>query len=290
MLSLAPLHEDFGARVTGIDLTKPLSSQQVEALHDAIDTYSVLHFPDQAMTDEAQLALTRSLGEPEPEHVHFGKTGQVAYFGTIGNVVDAETKRDGDHPHSVSQRGNNMWHSDSSFRLVPSYVSILHAYEVPGEGGETEFVSQRAAYARLDPAEQAEIDGLHVLHDYVFSRTKVAPVDPNHAASLPPIEQRLVRRNPANGLKNYYVGSHARSIIGWSGVDSRRLIDRLNEAAARPEDVYSHRFTEGDTLFWDNRCVLHRGAGYDANRWRRYMRQTRVAGHGPTLDEPSVVA
>jgi len=285
MFEYEPLHVDFGARITGVDLASPLSDDEIVELRWAIDQYSVLHFPDQAMSDEAQLALTAQLGEPEEGHVLFGRTGEVQFVGTIGNVVDDETQRDESHPQTLNQKGNNLWHSDSSFRQVPSYVSILHAYEVPGEGGETEFVSQRAAYNRLDDDSKVEIDGLHVLHDYVFSRTKVAPVHDNHAASLPPIEHKLVRTNPNIGAKNFYVGSHARSIIGWSGIESRRLIDKLNEAATIPEAVYSHRFSEGDTIFWDNRCVLHRGAGYDANRWRRYMRQTRVRGAGPTLAE-----
>ena len=285
MLTFEPIHPDFGAKVTGIDLGADLDDEATAALVEAIDTYSLLHFPDQDMSDEAQLALTQGLGEPEPNHVVFGRTGEVVFFGTIGNVVDAETKRDESDPLTRNQKGNNLWHSDSSFRLVPSYVSILHAYEVPGEGGETEYASQRAAYARLDPARQAEIDELQVLHDYVFSRTQVAPVNSNHAASLPPIPQRLVRTNSGNGAKNYYVGSHARSIVGWSGIESRRLIDELNAGATRTEDVYSHHWSPGDTVIYDNRCMLHRGAGYDADRWRRYMRQTRVTGLGPTLDE-----
>ena len=287
-MDFEPLHDEFGARVDRFDLTSPLTATQVAELHAAIDEYSVLWFPGQDMRDDAQLALTEALGEPEEGHVAFGTTGTVSYVGTIGNVIDAETKRGSDDPHTRSQNGNNLWHSDSSFRRVPSYVSILHAYEVPDEGGETEFVSQRAAWERLSTERQAEIDDLRVLHDYVFSRTKVAPVHDNHAASLPPIEQRLVRTNPNNGRKNYYVGSHARSIMDadgtpWSGIDSRALIDALNEEATGPEHRYSHRFARGDTLIWDNRCVLHRGAGYDADRYRRLMRQTRVRGAGPTL-------
>ena len=284
-MEIEPLHGDFGARVLEVDLTGPLSAEFIAGLHAAIDEHSVLLFGDQSMDDEAHLALTKALGHPEESHVAFGRTGDIVHIGTIGNVVDAETKRGDDDPHTRSQKGNNLWHSDSSFRLVPSYVSILHAYEVPDEGGETQFVSQRAAYDRLGPDRQAEIDDLHVLHDYVFSRTKVAPVDDNHAASLPPIEQRLVRTNPTNGRRNYYVGSHARSIIGWSGIESRRLIDELNDRATRPEYRWTSRWRPGDTVIWDNRCVLHRGLGYDADRYRRFMRQSRVRGAGPTLDE-----
>ena len=284
-MEFEPLHEDFGARVSGVDLTSPLSSQLLEGLHKAIDEHSVLLFPEQDMSDEAQMRLTQALGEPEENHVTFGRTGEIVHLGTVGNVIDDDTKRDESDPHTRSMKGNNLWHSDSSFRLVPSYVSILHAYEVPAQGGATEFVSQRSAYSRLDSQTQNQINELHVLHDYVFSRTKTAPVHDNHAASLPPIEQKLVRTNPRHGRRYYYVGSHARSIIGWSGIDSRKLIDELNDLATRPEHRWSQQWSPGDTLFWDNRCILHRGTGYDADLYRRNMRQTRVRGAGPTLEE-----
>ena len=151
MLTFEPIHPDFGATVSGIDLSQPLDAAAVAELHGAVDTYSLLHFVDQQMSDDAQLALTRSLGEPEPNHVVFGKTGKVEYFGTIGNVINSDAKRDESHPLTQNQKGNNLWHSDSSFRLVPSYVSILCAYEVPGEGGETLYASQRAGVRPAEP-------------------------------------------------------------------------------------------------------------------------------------------
>lgn len=284
-LSLQPLHAAFGACVTGVDLSTNLDDAVIEEIREAIDQYSLLCFPGQPMTDAAHLAFTRRLGEPEPEHVVFGKAGEVKYFGTVGNVIDGETHQGNSDLGTKYQRGNEMWHSDSSFRKIPSFVSITHAYEVPGEGGETLFASMRLAYRQLSKELQNAIDPLHVLHDYVYSRSQVAPVDHNHAASLPPIENKLVRTNPRNGYKNYYVGSHARSIVGWSGIDSRILIDDLNERATRKDDIYSHFWSVGDTVIWDNRCLLHRGNGYDADRWRRLMRQTRVAGLSPTLSE-----
>ncbi len=277
-LGIEPLHDDFGARVTGTALTGHMPDGDLAAIRDAIDTYSFLCFPGQDMTDEKQLAFTRLLGEAEAEHVTLGKTGKVTYFGTVGNVEDDGSKRDNAHASTRYATGNQLWHSDSSFREVPSFVSILHAYEVPGEGGATAFASMRAAYGQLDGDLRETIAPLGVIHDYVFSRSQVAPVDPNHAASLPPVMHRLVRENPANGLKNYYVGSHARSIPGWSGIDSRRLLDELLERATQPRHIYAHGWQAGDTAIWDNRCMLHRGTGYDASRWRRRMRQTRVTG------------
>lgn len=285
LLTLEPLHDEFGARATGVDLTAGLRQALIDEIAQAMDEFSFLHFPDQQMTDEVHLALTRALGEPEANHILYGATGKIEHIGTVGNVVDAQTKRGNDDPHTRHQQGNNLWHTDSSFRLVPARFSINHAYEVPGEGGVTEFVSTRSAYERLPAALRDTIDPLHVLHDYVFSRSQVAPVDPNHAASLPPIEHRLVRVNPSNGRKNFYVGSHARSIIDWTGIESRELIDQLQAEATREASVYSHHWAVGDTVIWDNRCLLHRGTGYDADRWRRRMRQSRVSGSGPTLAE-----
>ena len=197
-LTKEPLHDDFGIRITGIDLSDAPSEDVMEEIRAAIDEYSFVLFPGQSMDDYSHLAFTRRLGEPEPSHVKLGQEGIIDFFGTIGNVMQDGTALGNSHKRTVFQTGNNMWHSDSSFRKVPSFVSIMSAYEVPDEGGETEFVSSRAAYGRLSGEEQEKIDPLHVIHDYVFSRSKVAldAVTPSHAASLPPIEQKLVRKNP----------------------------------------------------------------------------------------------
>lgn len=286
-LKIEKLHDDFGARITGVDLSGPLDAETVEAIREAVDNHSFLVFPDQGLDDEKQLAFTSLLGEPEPNHVVLGQTGRIDYFGTIGNI-DAEGRQMGnDHRHVKFLTGNNMWHSDSSFREVPSFVSIMSVHEVPDEGGETLYVSARAAYDRLSDAEKAEIDPLVTIHDYVFSRSKVSPdaVTPSHAASLPPVRQRMVRTNPRTGRKNYYVGSHAKTVEGWDEARSRALIDDLMDRATRPEHVITHRWEPGQLVVWDNRCLLHRGVGYDADRYRRLMRQTRVRGACNTLDE-----
>ena len=101
-MEFEPLHEDFGARVSGVDLTSPLSSQLLEGLHKAIDEHSVLLFPEQDMSDEAQMRLTQALGEPEENHVTFGRTGEIVHLGTVGNVIDDDTKRDESAPHTRS--------------------------------------------------------------------------------------------------------------------------------------------------------------------------------------------
>ena len=286
-LTIEQTHADFGAKITGVDLTAPLAENVVEEIRTAIDDYSLVNFPDQHLDDDGHLALTRALGEPEASHVKLGQEGVLEYFGTIGNVLDDNSVLGNDHTRTKFQTGNNMWHTDSSFRKNPSYVSIMSVIEVPDEGGQTEFISGRAAYNRLPDDIKTTIDPLTVIHDYVFSRSKVGPgaVTPSHAASLPPIGQKMVRANPRTGAKNHYVGSHAKAIDGWSDADSRAMIDDLLDRATQPEFVYAQDWRPGELVIWDNRCLLHRGAGYDADKFRRRMRQTRVCGAGPTINE-----
>jgi len=286
-IRLEPLHPELGVRIRGLTLSENLPAATIELIRAAVDEYSVVCFPDQPCSDALQLAVTRMLGEPEPNHVILGREGRIDYFGTIGNVTANGEQLGNAHRQMVFLSGNNMWHSDSSFREVPSRLSLMCVYEVPAEGGRTQFASARSAYSRLSEDTQRDIEPLKVIHDYVFSRSKVAPdaVTPSHAASLPPVEQKLVRRNPRNGRANYYVGSHAREVVGWSMDESRRLLDDLLERATGPEHVYTHDWQPGQLVIWDNRCLVHRGTGFDADRYRRLMRQTRVQGDGSTLIE-----
>ena len=281
--NIEPLHQEFGARITGINMSAPMDTKLLADLRDAIDRHSFLHFPDQTFNDEKQLALTRRIGEPEPSHT---AVDRIEYFGTIGNVQADGTAIGNEHTDTVFLSGNNMWHSDASFKEVPAFVSIMCAYETPSEGGATMFVSTRSAYNRLSDAEKECVDPLVVIHDYVHSRSKVAPdaISPKLAASLPPVRQQLVRYNENADAKNLFIGSHAKTIEGWDDKKARDLLDDLTNRATQDEHIYGHRWQRGDLVIWDNRCLLHRGEGYDADRFRRYMRQTRVSGEGPTLN------
>lgn len=283
-LSIEPLHEDFGAKITGVDMSTPLDDATLASVRDAIDQHSFLLFPDQDFNDDKQLALTRQIGEPEPSHT---AVDRIEYFGTIGNVQADGSAIGNDHKKTVFLTGNNMWHSDASFKEVPAFVSIMCAYETPAEGGATMFVSARGAYQRLTDEEKENTDPLVVIHDYVYSRSKVAPdaVSPELAASLPPVRQRLVRHNKNADAKNLFIGSHAKTIEGWDETEARQLLDDMTDRATAEQHVYSHSWQPGELVIWDNRCLLHRGEGYDADRFRRYMRQTRVRGDGPTLTE-----
>ena len=285
-MNIEPLHPEFGARISGVDLAQPLDQPGFEQIDMALNQYSFLLFPQQEMDDEAQLDLTRRFGQLEEEHVSYYSRGEITYIGRVGNINPDGSK--------VSTRqvkastGNEMWHSDSSFREIPAMYSLLAAYEVPDEAGETEFASARSAYQRLDPATRELIEGRVGIHDYIYSRTKVGEdaVNQGQRTYMHPVRQRLVRQNPVTGERNVFVGSHVKQIEGMPDAEARPLLDRLIAEVTRPESVYRHRWQAGDFVIWDNRCVLHRGCGYDADKYRRRMHQTRVRCHGPSIAEP----
>ncbi len=281
------LHKEFGALVSGVDLTDALSSEDQRGIDDAINRYSVLLFRDQTLTADQQMQFSQHFGALEEEHVSYYSDGKINYIGRIGNIQPDGSKLDNSARKTVSQTANNLWHSDSSFREIPSLYSILVAHEVPDTGGDTEFVSARSAYARLNKNTQSLINHRIAVHDYIYSRTSVGEdaVTVGQRTYMRPVRQRLVRTNPVTGEHNYYVGSHVRSIEGMADSESRPLIDQLITEATRDDSVYRHAWRAGDVVMWDNRCVLHRGCGYDADLYRRLLLQTRVRGTAPSLVE-----
>lgn len=284
-MNLEPIHPEFGARITGLDLSQPLADPDFDQIDLAINRYSLLLFEKQQMTDGAQLDFTRRFGPLEEEHVSYYSRGEVTYIGRVGNIDSAGNRVSA--RRIMASTGNEMWHSDSSFRETPALYSILCAYEVPEEAGETEFASARAAYRRLDRATRERIDDRVGIHDYIYSRTKVGAdaVTPNQRTYIHPVRQRLVRRNPVTGDRNVFVGSHVKQIEGMPEAEARLLIERLINEVTRAESVYRHRWRAGDVMIWDNRCVLHRGCGYDAEKYHRRMHQTRVRGAVPSIAE-----
>lgn len=286
-IEIEPLHPRFGCKVKNLNLLKGMSPSEFSDLERLIEDYSLVLLTDQEMDDDSQVAFTRRFGEPEFNHVIFGNTGRYEYIGRIGNIDKDGSQLPASSKRVVFGTGNEMWHSDASFREVPAFLSLSYAYEVTPYGGEIEFVSTRAAYDELPEVLKKDMEHLIVVHDYVFSRSKVGVdvVSNSLANSLPPVQQKLVRTNPITGDKNYFVGSHARTIVGWDDVKSRSLLDDLLRRAVKLENRYKHTWRARDFLIWDNRCLLHRGESYDADKHRRRMHQTRVRGVGSTLDE-----
>ncbi len=289
-MKITPIHSCFGARVEGVDLAD-LDAATFRRVADAFDEYSLLVFHDQRLTDEQQMAFSRRFGPLEetiratlrenrlhPNLVDLSNTDPER----AGALMDWNDRR------MVYQSGNQLWHTDSSFKPVPAHSSALSGREVPPAGGETEFVSMRHAYATFPEETKRRLEGKVAVHSILYSRSTIAKglFDPKDEKDLPPVRQALVRVNPANGRRAIYIGSHAWYVEGLPYDESRRLLDALLAHTTRPECVYEHRWRRWDLVMWDNRCMLHRGRPWDAARHARVMRRTTVAGAGPTAEPP----
>lgn len=285
-LSIRRLRDDFGAEISGVDLTRPIDEAVFAAIRDAFDEYSVLVFPGQKFDDESQIAFSRRFGPLET--TISTNSGGGTHIADISNV-DPKTNEiiPVDGWLSKYNSGNEMWHTDSSFKPVPALASLLSGREVPPVGAETEFASMRIAYDDLSAAEQDRLEGLVAVHDFSYSRGLVDPklMDEKQSAAVPPVRQAVIRTNPANGRKAFYSGSHAREIVGWPVEEGRALLKDLVARAVKPERVYTHKWRQFDLVIWDNRCILHRGRPWDKSRHRRVMHRTTVAGDGPTVPD-----
>ncbi|HWP76716.1 MAG TPA: TauD/TfdA family dioxygenase [Methylomirabilota bacterium] len=285
-VTISPTHPAFAAEVSGVDLTRRLDDATFERIAVAFDDYSVLVFRGQALSDEQQMAFSERWGPLETTVRTLGGEDRLgAHIVDLSNT-DPDGKLMGwDDRRMLYQSGNQLWHSDSSFKPVPAHSSALSARVIPPEGGETEFASMRVAYEHLDENVRRDLDRLIVVHSFGFSRSMIDPgIGTEIGRDYPPVRHALVRANPRNGRRSLYIGSHAWFIEGIGLDESRILIARLLEQTTRPDRVYRHRWQVGDLVMWDNRCVLHRGRPWDSARYKRVMHRTTVAGDGATAD------
>ena len=283
-LVVTPLTPGFCAEIDGVDLRKPIAPDVFREIREAFDTYSVLVFHGQPMDDETQVAFSRYFGQPE-----IGKGANPAAgtaFSRQSNL-DIETGKiiPPDDRRMHYQKGNMLWHMDSSFKAESSLCSILTAREVPPEGGNTEFASTRLAYESLSEEEKEKLEGLEVEHDIRHSRGLTGyKYDAAAAESFITARHKLVRTNPGNGRKSLLIGVHAMAIVGWDEAESRALLDDLT---ARAETVvYSHQWRKDDVVVWDNQAAIHRATPYDTTRYRRLMQRTTISldGAWPALN------
>ena len=279
-MDVTPLKPHFGARVTGVDIAKPLGFGTFAEIRKAFDAYSVLVFPDQTLDDETQIAFSEHFGRCEPTRAANPATGTVFARQSnldikTGEVIPPDDRR------MFYQKANYLWHADSSFKAVSSLCSVLSAREVPPEGGATEFASTRAAYDSLTDAQKAEIEDLEVEHDFEHSRGLVGfKFTDEEKSNFPPVRHRLVRVNAGNGRKSVLIGAHAKCIVGWPEDKSRALLDDLLERATRPENFLRHEWRTGDVVVWDNQAAVHRATAYDSVRYRRLMQRTTISLEG----------
>jgi alpha-ketoglutarate-dependent 2,4-dichlorophenoxyacetate dioxygenase len=289
-ITIEPLTPVFGARVTGFSIRDSVDQKTLAAIEAAFEEYSVLLFPNQPVDDEEQIAFSERFGPLEGTLP--GAVGAGSKVARITNILPDGTLKDPNGQKALFTRANIFWHTDSSFKPVPAKASLLSARRIPRAGGDTEFASTRAAYASLPTAVQVRLRDLIVIHDIAHSRAMLTPkaLSAEQREAMPPVEQALLRVNPANGHTSLLIGSHAAGIKGWGEEESAALLEELMAAAIKPEHTYRHHWTVGDIVMWDNRAVLHRGHEYDEINDRRLMIRTTLAGLGPTVVDGVVQA
>jgi len=285
-----PVSRPFFAGVaSGIDITRPLTPEQAAEIERGMDAFGVLVFHDQRFTDETQMAFSRNFGELElaTNNVKDAKGQRLgAHIADISNLDADNNVLARENRRRLFLLGTRLWHSDSSFKVVPAKFSLLSARIVPSKGGNTEFADMRAAYDALDEPAKAECEGLVCEHSQIFSRELIGFSDftEEERIEFAPVRQRLVRRHPSTRRKSLYLASHAGTIVGWPVPEARAFLRDLNEHATQRRFVYSHEWRPFDLVMWDNRATMHRGRAFNPAEVRD-MHRTTVAGIRSTMDE-----
>jgi len=284
-VTVIPRHPLIGAEVRGLDLAAPLGREVLDEVRRAWLAHLLLIFPEQRISDRQQIAFARNFGELEihPSAAHRSSRHpeiyRVANVDEEGRILDSA---------SEAWRYLNitwLWHSDSSFREVPSNGSILHGIEVTKAGGETLFCNLYAVYDALPAAMKRRIAGLRVRHshDAVLRRGRELRRNAGYA-ELPPVSHPLVRRHPETGRASLFISPHTMEGIEERAVEeSAALLDQLTAFAIQDRFVYRHVWRTDDVIFWDNRCTMHAVTPYDNAHARRIMHRTTIVGDRPVL-------
>lgn len=277
-----PVTENFAAEVGDVDLSKPLSDEDVADIRAAFDRYAVLVFPGQNLSTDQHLDFARAFGPLETSiatHRTDVKLRVVAEIADVSNLNEKNEVWGRELRQRMFQLGNRLWHSDSTFKYVPAYASLLYARSIPPVGGHTEFCDMRAAWDALSEETKRRIEGLVCEHSIFTSRAKLGFKDfsAEERAGMPPVPQVLVRTIPQTGRKCLYLASHAGRIFGLPDEEGRKLIDELAAHATQRQFVYTHRWRANDLVIWDNRQTMHRGTNFDDLRWKRDVQRATVS-------------
>lgn len=271
----------LGAEIVGLDLSRPLDDATFGEVRKAfLDSEGVLILRDQRITPEQHIAFSRRFG-PLMIHVlrQFLLPGHPEIL-LVSNVME------NGKPVGLGDAGR-YWHSDLSYVAEPSLGSLLHAQEIPSEGGDTSFVNMYAAYETLPAAIKRRIDGKRAIHSYRNSYDRMQgttwrpPLTEAQKAEVQEVAHPVVRTHPETGRKALFVNEGFTSrIVGLPEEESRDLLQFLFAHSNQPRFAYRHRWQEHDLVFWDNRCAIHYAHGCPPEL-RRHMHRTTVQGDAP---------
>ena len=280
-LLIRPFDAACGAEVIGLDLAKPLSDADFRRIHRAHLDHHVLVFRDLAITPDQQVAFSRRFG-PLQRHVlnNFALPGHPEVL-VISNI------KEGGKPIGLGDAGA-YWHSDLSYMPRPSLGSMLHAQELPDEGGDTLFANQHRAWDALPAALRNAVDGRRAEHWYLSKYAELQKRNPwrpdltqAQVDAVPPVAQPIVRTHPETGRQALFVSEHFTTrVLDMPEDESRALLGELFAHTTRPAFVYRHAWQPGDMVFWDNRSLMHL-AGGTPDHLRRRLNRTTIEGDVP---------
>ena len=269
--------------ITGLDTRIDLSENLKNEISDLLSEFSVVVIRNQNITNDQHIKFSEYFGNLELTKAGTDGSGSkliiLRNFDEEGNIV-APTDR-----QRLNNLANQEWHSDSSFKIIPSKLSILSAKKIPSKGGNTEFLSMRAVYNALPENLKLEIEDKVCWHDYSHGRSKIDAnlVTREEKEALPPVKQKLVLNNKKYG-KSLYLGAHCSSIDGMPKDESQNLLKKINLYTNNESFIYSHYWKPYDLIMWDNRAVLHRATPIQGKIEQRLMVRTTIAGETSTLN------
>ena len=276
-MKFIPLGPGFAAEVRGAGMADVAASREAYAeVRAAFEEHSVLVFRKQPITDDLQVAFSRRFGPLEIAKA--ASRGEGTPFSILTNVEPDGTLVSPGHKEELRARANQLWHTDSCFKIPPALASVLSGRTVAATGGETEFTSMRLAWERLPEDLHRKLDTAYAWHDYAHSRGKIAPhlASERERSTMPPVSWRMRWRNPVNGRDALYIASHTCGIEGMGHGEALQLIDELTALATQPAHVYRHCWQAGDVIMWDNRATMHRGRPWPMDQ-QRYMIRTTIS-------------
>ncbi|WP_083749004.1 TauD/TfdA family dioxygenase [Pelomonas sp. KK5] len=272
----------LGAEVLGLDLARPLADSDFRRIHQAHLKHHVLVFREQRITPAQQVAFSRRFGPLQIHVLHqFQLPGHPEVL-VVSNVIDENGK-----PIGLGDAGV-YWHSDLSYKDRPSLGSMLHAQELPAEGGDTLFANMHLAWETLPEALRRAVEGLRAEHSYLCKYEELRQRSPwrpklseAQIAEVKPVIQPVVRTHPETGRKALFVSEHFTTrIVGLPEAESRELLAQLFAHSVRPEHLYRHVWQPQDMVFWDNRSLMHLATGFPPEM-RRRLNRTTIEGDAP---------
>ncbi len=292
-IEVSPFEAGLGAEIRGADIRQPLAAEDRDAIRAAWLEHLVLRFREQPMTDAQHMAFTRQFGELEfnpaaliarqygVETQTQGRRREIPpEISVISNIVE-----DGKAIGGLGD-GEAFWHTDSSFVDVPPAASLLRSLEVPPQtaGGSTYFLNMYSAYDTLPQHTKRHIGGLTMIHAATHSSGGKAHkgfetvADPSQ---VPGAHQPMVRTHPETGKKALFLGRRINAyVLGLSVEASEALLDELWSHTSQEKFTWRQDWREGDLIWWDNRCAMHRRDAFDPAA-RRLMHRTQLKGTRP---------